>query len=273
MDFTDPDLDADPDLQHCLVAVCILALIDVLVGFLCDSCCIPEIDLVPLQRACCPYSHFSAGQVSKSYSFFTYVLLAVSRIRDILLRIPIPDPSQWFYIRLRIPILLFCSVDFKMPAKNQFFYVNLLITFSWHINISLQRLQVLKTSQSWKYQEGFPFSFLLVDGKDPDPGVPKNLRIRNTCYWNRIPVLKICLQNVKLDRGMGTKCKVLMGWSLLQASFFSFSSSTFISLFLLGQCCLFGIPDPDPAPDPILKLKVWWHENWKLKNVRIFRCF
>jgi hypothetical protein len=53
----------DPDPQHCLVPVSLLAIDRFLVGFLCDSLLYSEIDLVSLQRACCPYSHFSAGQV------------------------------------------------------------------------------------------------------------------------------------------------------------------------------------------------------------------
>jgi hypothetical protein len=85
--------------------------------------------------------------------FFTYVLLAVSRIRGVLVHIRIPDPFQWFCIRLRIRILIFCSVDFKMPTENKFFLkvilpVTVTVLYPQSIYISLQRLQVIKKPQN-----------------------------------------------------------------------------------------------------------------------------
>ncbi len=84
---------------------------------------------------------------------FFFHLCVIGSVPDpwCLVRIQIPDPYQWFCIRLRIRILLFCSVDFKMPTEISFFIklfclpINLLYPQS--IYISLQRLQVINKSQ------------------------------------------------------------------------------------------------------------------------------
>jgi hypothetical protein len=73
----------------------------------------------------------------------------------------------WIRIRttdLRIRILLFSSVDFKMPMKNKFLFVSF---FAYYIDIS--HTEVTKQEK--------PRFFLLLfarQWKDPDTGGPKS---------------------------------------------------------------------------------------------------
>ncbi len=220
-------------------------------AFLCDSCCILEIDLVSLQRACCPYSHFSAGQVANFYSFFYLCTLCIiGNAPDPWCFGTDPDPRPvTLYSHPATgpdPALLFSG--FQDANRKKFFLKVIFpvtVLYPQSIYISLQRLQVIKKPQNW----GLFLIFFACWRKDPDPWGPKNLRIRNPGYRKRPFAIR----------------------------FFSSSTLSLFLLYLVIQVIVwwfgikYGIPDPDPtlqvAPDPDQILKLGKKPNFKCSHL------
>ncbi len=99
--------------------------------------------------------------------------------------------------RIQIRTLLFSSVAFEMPTKNNFFAYYFL-KVHLHQSSSLPRQKVIKKSQTVEIKV-FLIFFLIMEEQDPDP-VPYKLRrirfrvaqkrtdprirIHNTAFWN-----------------------------------------------------------------------------------------
>ncbi len=123
---------------------------------------------------------------------------AVFQIRDILVRIrisgsvPLTNGSGYgAYQRIRLRILLFSSVTFKTPRKNNFF--SFFCLFLWrYIYIILQRKNVTKKSQNSR-NIGFSYYFWFMmegsgsvpptNGSSSGSGRRKNLQIPEHCLF------------------------------------------------------------------------------------------
>jgi hypothetical protein len=94
-----------------------------------------------------------------------------------------PICDIWTGLRIRIRILLFSSVGFRIPTKNNFFTQFCMFHLHLHFYISLQRLQVTKKAQNCRNQGFSCVLCLLVEGSGFEKklgagsGRPKNLRI------------------------------------------------------------------------------------------------
>ncbi len=91
------------------------------------------------------------------------------------------DPCLDFWIRIRIWILLFSSLTFKMPTKNNFFAYYFLKVHLHHFfkdkkskrSRKAVGIKVFLTIFAWWLKDPEPDPYLILMDLDPDPGGPK----------------------------------------------------------------------------------------------------